>query len=119
MPSTPGGRVNDLLRSAPSYGDGGGECGALLRSKDWTGSVLGPASEWPQSLRTALSICINPRFPIALYWGPSFAMLYNDALVPMVGASKHPWALGRPAFEVLPEIRSLIEPLLVKVSSTG
>jgi hypothetical protein len=39
-------------------------------------------------LRTAMSICLNSRFPIALYWGPEFLMLYNESLVPMVGASK-------------------------------
>ena len=98
---------------------GGGETGALAREMDWTKSPVGAPSEWPQSLRTAFSICLSSRFPIALYWGESFAMLYNDSLLPMVGANKHPWAMGRPAFEVLPEIRSIIEPLLTHVRSTG
>jgi len=98
---------------------GGGETGALMRSMKWDHSGLGPARNWPQSLRTSISICLNSRFPIALYWGPSFVMLYNDALLPMVGANKHPDALGRPAFEVLPEIRDVIEPLLQRVIETG
>ena len=46
-------------------------------------------------------------------------MPYNDSLLPMVGANKHPQAMGRPAFEVLPEIRSIIEPLLDHVRTTG
>jgi signal transduction histidine kinase len=46
-------------------------------------------------------------------------MLYNDDLLPMVGANKHPWAMGRPAFEVLPEIRTVIEPMLDQVVGTG
>src|ERR1700733_14890689 len=71
------------------------------------------------SFRTALSICLYSRFPIALYWGPEFVMLYNDSLLPMVGANKHPQAMGRPAFEVLPEIREIIEPLLTHVRTTG
>ena len=37
----------------------------------------------------------------------------------MVGANKHPQAMGRPAFEVLAEIRGIIEPLLRHVSRTG
>ncbi len=98
---------------------GGGETGALARAIDWRTTPLGPAREWPQSLRTALSICVCSRFPIALYWGPEFVMLYNDDLIPMVGANKHPQAMGRPAFEVLPEIRAIIEPLLVHVVRTG
>ncbi len=98
---------------------GGGETGALVRAMDWRTSRLGRASEWPQSLRTSLNICLSSRFPIALYWGPEFVMLYNDDLRPMVGANKHPQAMGRPAFEVLPEIRGLIEPLLERVVETG
>jgi signal transduction histidine kinase/FixJ family two-component response regulator len=98
---------------------GGGETGALMRSIDWSTTPLGPIQRWPQSLRTSLSICMSSRFPITLYWGPEFLMLYNDDLLPMVGANKHPWAMGRPAFEVLPEIREIIEPLLRKVVDTG
>jgi signal transduction histidine kinase/DNA-binding response OmpR family regulator len=98
---------------------GGGETGALVRAIDWQTTPLGAAGEWPQSLRTALSICVYSRFPIALYWGPEFVMLYNDDLIPMVGANKHPQAMGRPAFEVLPEIRAIIEPLLLHVVRTG
>jgi hypothetical protein len=46
-------------------------------------------------------------------------MLYNDDLLPMVGANKHPWAMGRPAQEVLSEIWSTIGPLLREVVETG
>ena len=105
-------KIEDLLA-------GGGETGALMRTMDWSQTPIGPVSDWPQSLRTALSITMSSRFPITLYWGPEFLMLYNDDLLPMVGANKHPWALGRPAFEVLPEIREIIEPLLRKVVDTG
>jgi hypothetical protein len=98
---------------------GGGETGALVRSIDWQRTALGPASAWPQSFRTALDICLSSRFPIALYWGSAFSMLYNDDLRPMVGASKHPGALGRPAREVLAEIWQIIGPLLERVVATG
>ena len=101
---------------------GGGETGALIRSMDWAATRLGPATLWPQSLRTTLGVCIASRFPTAIYWGPEFVMLYNDSLLPMVGANKHPQAMGRPAFEVLPEIRQIIEPiepLFEHVRTTG
>jgi signal transduction histidine kinase/CheY-like chemotaxis protein len=98
---------------------GGGANGGLVRAMDWKSFPVGPAADWPQSLRTALDICLNSRFPMALYWGSQFAMLYNDDLVPMVGAKKHPWALGRPAQEVLPEIWDIIGPLLQSVVDSG
>ena len=66
-----------------------------------------------------MSICLNSRFPIAVYWGPEYLMLYNESLLPMVGARKHPQALGQPAQVVLAEIWSIIEPLLRHVRTTG
>jgi len=104
--------------SDASFIIGGGETGALMRSMDWQQLPLGAPRSWPQSLRTAIDVCLNSRFPIALYWGPDYLMLYNDDLLPMVGANKHPWALGRPAREVLAEIWSIIGPLLDRVVAT-
>ena len=102
-----------------SFVAGDSETAALVRTIDWRATPLGPASEWRQSFRTALSICLSSRFPIALYWGPEFAMLYNDSLLPMVGANKHPGAMGQPALVVLAEIRDIIEPMLRHVSTTA
>jgi PAS domain S-box-containing protein len=97
---------------------GGGEMGALMRAHDWTTSPLGPPEGWPASLRSAVSICLGSAFPIALYWGPELALLYNDAWSPIPGG-KHPWALGRPGREVWPEIWDTIGPLFAHVMSTG
>src|SRR6476660_4360879 len=74
----------------------GGEIGKLMRSMDWAKSPLGPIELWPQSLRTAVSICLGSRHPIALWWGPERWMFYNDAYRPMLGHAKHPQFLGRP-----------------------
>ncbi|MET0399061.1 MAG: ATP-binding protein [Longimicrobiaceae bacterium] len=97
---------------------GGGEMGALMRAHDWSSTPLGPAAGWPQSLRSALGICLHSRYPIALYWGPELALLYNDAWSPIPGV-KHPWALGRPGREVWPEIWDSIGPLFERVLGTG
>ncbi len=92
--------------------------GGLMRAHDWSVTPLGRPERWPQSLRSAVSIMLNSRFPIALYWGESLALLYNDAWSPIPGA-KHPWALGRPGREVWPEIWDAIGPLYARVLSTG
>src|SRR5688572_29545374 len=73
---------------------GGGEMGERIRSFNWSQTSLGSVEQWPQSLQSALSICINSNFPIAIYWGPDLVLLYNDAWSPIPG-NKHPWALGR------------------------
>jgi PAS domain S-box-containing protein len=101
-----------------SFLQGGGEMGALLREKDWSRSSLGNPESWPQSLRSALSICLGSGFPIAIYWGEDLALLYNDAWSPIPGI-KHPWAIGQPAQQVWPEIWDTIGPLFQQVLTTG
>jgi signal transduction histidine kinase len=90
---------------------GGGELGELIRSKDWSETPLGPPETWPQSLRTTLGILLNSRYPMFVFWGPHLVKVYNDGYRPITGY-KHPWALGRPAHEVWPEIWSDIKPLV-------
>ena len=95
---------------------GGGELGALIRAKDWSRTPLGPPETWPQSLKTTLGILLNSRYPMFVFWGPELIKIYNDGYRPITG-HKHPWALGRPAREVWPEIWSDIEPLVARALS--
>jgi hypothetical protein len=54
-----------------------GELGAMIRAHDWSATPLGAPETWPQSLRSALSICLHSSFPTAIYWGPELRLLYN------------------------------------------
>jgi PAS domain S-box-containing protein len=85
-----------------------------VRALDWSSTPLGPIEEWPHHLRSAVSICLDSGFPIALYWGPEFTLLYNDAYSPIPG-DKNAWALGRPAREVWPEIWDFLGPAFRQV----
>lgn len=96
---------------------GGGEMGSRIRAHDWSGS-LGMPALWPQSLRSALSICLHSSFPTAIYWGPNLRLLYNDAWRP-VAADRHPGALGHPGATVWSDIWSVIEPHFTQVLRTG
>jgi signal transduction histidine kinase/DNA-binding response OmpR family regulator len=106
-------------RAPPDFLAGGGELGALMRSLDWTQSPLGTPESWPDALKMSVSICLNSRFPMVLWWGPEFAMLYNDAYRPMLGATKHPGGLGRPGIESWREIWDIIGVQLRGVRETG
>jgi len=97
---------------------GGGEMGARIRAHEWSRTPLGPIEAWPQSLRSALSICLGSRFPIVLYWGTERTVLYNDAYAEILG-KKHPWALGRACREVWSEIWDVIAPMLDGVVASG
>ena len=96
---------------------GGGEMGERMRPKDWSGSPLGPPETWSQSVKTAVSICLNSRFPILLWLGPELRLVYNDAYIPFLGETKHPAALGAPGQEVWGEIWSAIGPMHKEVAA--
>ncbi len=97
---------------------GGGELGACMRSLDWSKTLLGPVGQWPQSLQTSVSICLNSRFAILIWWGPDLVMLYNDAYRDII-AGKHPAALGHPGRECWPEVWHIIGPMLEGVLRRG
>ncbi len=105
--------------SEPQFLSMGGEMGKLIRSKDWSHTSLGAVDSWPQSLRTIVSVCLNSRFPILIWWGQDMAMIYNDAYRPMLGQSKHPMALGARGQDVWSEIWHIIGPMLEGVLHEG
>ncbi len=92
--------------------------GELMRSLDWSQTPLGPVDQWPQSLKTSISTCLNSRFAILVWWGKHLVKLYNDAYIPILGI-KHPHALGAPGKEVWPEIWHIIGPMLEGVIERG
>ena len=91
LPATP---TDDL-----SWLTGGGEMGALIRAMDWSATPLGPLQDWPQSLRTSVSLCLSSTFPILVAWGPDDIQIYNDAYRPICG-ELHPRAMGGPFKEI-------------------
>ena len=96
---------------APIFLGGGGETGALMRSRDWSAAPLGDPAGWPQALRTVVGLMLNSKFPMFVAWGPQLAFLYNDSYREILG-DKHPSALGRPFEAVWAEIWDDILPLV-------
>lgn len=110
--------INELKTAKPEDClSGGGEMGVLMRSLDWSKTLVGPVSSWPQSLRTAVSIILSSRFPMLIHWGPEYVQFYNDGFRPILGASKHPGALGQPAYPWWTEIWDIIVPMFDRVMS--
>lgn len=83
----------------------------LIHTMDWQRTALGPVESWSPSLRMAVRLMLANRFPMLLWWGPSFCSLYNDAYIPILG-DKHPWALGKPVRECWSEIWETLRPLI-------
>jgi PAS domain S-box-containing protein len=96
----------------------GGMMGTLMRSINWSETPLGDVATWEQSLCSAISILLASKTQICLFWGSELITIYNDAYCPIL-ASKHPWALGRPAHQVWSETWNTLQPLLEGVLATG
>ncbi|WP_316649290.1 sensor histidine kinase [Ovoidimarina sediminis] len=101
-----------------SFLAGGSEMARRIREFDWSAHPFGPIETWPQSLRSALGICLNSAFPTAIYWGPDLRLLYNDSWSTIPGP-RHPACLGEPANEVWSDIWHVIEPQFTQVIESG
>jgi two-component sensor histidine kinase len=91
---------------------GGGAMGERMRLHDWSASPLGQPADWPQSLRTAVSLMLNSGHPMFIAWGPDLGFLYNEGYRELLGA-KDQMALGARFediwTEIWPEILPLVE----------
>ena len=67
-----------------------------IRAFDWASTPLGPASAWPQSLKTAVDTILEMPGPAAVRWGPRHVEIYNDAFI-AIARERHPGLLGKPA----------------------
>ncbi|MES2592989.1 MAG: PAS domain-containing protein [Bacteroidota bacterium] len=109
-----------LTPDCPAFLKGGGEMGKLTRDYNWSDHKLGAPENWPQSLKTTLSILLNSKFPMFLFLGNDLTCFYNDAYRPSLGNNgKHPFALGQKGEDCWPEIWSVIKPLIDQVLAGG
>ncbi len=114
-------RSNDseIQSDAEGWVPGGGALGLLVREFEWSTTPLGAIDTWPQSLKIAVRILLTSRFAMWMSWGPELTFLYNDAYAKMTLGKKHPWALGKPSWEVWKEIWDDIGPRIDSVLKTG
>ncbi|WP_421108369.1 hypothetical protein [Streptomyces sp. NEAU-S77] len=80
----------------------GGALGSVMSGIDWSVTPLGTTDAWPPRLVEALRIILFTEQPMAVFWGPEYTMLCNEAYTDIIG-SKHPGALGRSGRDVFPE----------------
>lgn len=99
---------------------GSGEMAARCRHFDWTSTPLGPVSTWSPSLRTTVSILLESRNPMFLWWGPELVQIYNDAYAPSLGfGDRSSRALGAKGRDFWTDIWEVIGPQIEQVMTTG
>jgi signal transduction histidine kinase len=115
--------ISEPARPHPSTAEpfpGNSEMALRMRNFDWSKTAIGRTETWPESLKTAVRICIGSRNPIVLWWGRSaLTQFYNDAYISFLGGKKHPAFLGQSARECWSEIWETMAPMLEQVFTTG
>ncbi len=89
--------------------------GEMIRAKDWSRTPLGDYAQWPQTLRTMVSVMLENPFGMYIAWGDEFTQIYNDGYRPILGTTKHPQALGIGTRETFPEIWHIVGPMFADV----
>lgn len=97
---------------------GGGEAGSQIRSYSWERTPLGNPITWPACIKLAVSICLHSSFPMCIYWGPEYRLIYNDAYG-LIAGDKHPGIMGKPRSEVWPEGWETIKPVFDGIIENG
>jgi PAS domain S-box-containing protein len=97
---------------------GGGEMEKKIRAFNWTQTPLGPVEGWPHSLKTAVRILLNSRYPMFVWWGRERTNIYNDAYIPVLGP-RHPQALGQPAPKIWADVWPVVGPQSELVLNEG
>jgi len=95
-------------KSTHTFLDGGGEMGKLIRAKDWSTTPLGTPEQWPESLKTMVSVMLDNPFAMYIAWGQNYTQIYNDGYRPILGSTKHPNALGIGTKDTFSEIWHII-----------
>ncbi|RYZ00634.1 MAG: chemotaxis protein CheB, partial [Comamonadaceae bacterium] len=92
---------------------------AHAREVDWSRTPLGPAIDWPETLRVSVRTIMDSPTPQAVWWGPEFVQLYNDAWCRFLGVTGHPQALGGRARDTWSAIWHDVGPLVASVLADG
>ncbi|MCE7795671.1 PAS domain-containing protein [Sphingobium sufflavum] len=76
---------NKILPVIGAFLTGGGEMGDRIARFDWTATSIGPLDQWPQSLRSTVSLMLRSDVPMVLLWNSDGVMIYNDAYSDFAG----------------------------------
>ncbi len=89
---------------------------ALTAAFPWQDNPLGPIPDWPQSLRSLVSLVLESPMAMIVLWGPELIQIYNGAYAVICGP-RHPKALGQATRDCWPEVWEFNAPLYDAVLS--
>lgn len=89
--------------------------GELIRSINWDKTPMGNPRDWSVILQSHVSTMLHNKIGMYIAWGQKYTQLYNDAFRPILGADKHPLAMGISSKETFIEIWDTIGPMFSEV----
>jgi len=79
---------------------GGGAATRLILARDWYDHPLGQPADWPDILKSNLSLILNSPESMILTWGTdTLSFFFNETYIPLLGP-RVAWAMGSPFHEV-------------------
>lgn len=90
----------------------------FARNRDWASTPLGPIEDWSPDLRAMANMVMGSPHPAAMYWGPEYIAIYNEAYIPIAG-QKHPDLMGACYKTAWAEIWPELEPIFTSAWDSG
>jgi hypothetical protein len=90
----------------------------FARSIDWASTALGPIDTWNFDLRAMCNLIMGSPHPAAMYWGPEYIAIYNEAYILLAG-QKHPDLMGQSYKEAWSEIWENIKDVFTNAWESG
>ena len=99
MPSLP----SPSPAAAPAFLPAHRVMSRAIAGLDWSATPLGAIHTWGPALRNTVAGMLYSELPMALLWGRTGVMLYNDPYID-IAHQRHPACLGRSVLDAWPEV---------------
>ena len=90
----------------------------FAKSIDWASTSLGPIEGWSSELRSMCNLIMASPHPAAMYWGPDYIAIYNEAYIYLAG-QKHPQLMGQSYAVAWAEIWDSVKDVFEQATTTG
>ncbi|UOF21180.1 response regulator [Pseudomonas syringae] len=100
------------MTSPTGFPTANGKAAGIIRSRDWSQTLLGPIEHWPVSLKNTLNLILNSPESMYLLWGPELVFFHNDAYTPILGPRKD-HAIGALIPDLWADVWDQVAPLVI------
>ena len=90
----------------------------FAKNIDWASTSLGPIEGWSSELRSMCNLIMASPHPAAMYWGPDYIAIYNEAYIYLAG-QKHPQLMGQSYSKAWAEIWDSVKDVFYQATTTG